>query len=136
MAIVVMDVPRPLLPTTGWDMWSLLGTVEASDETQSEGPGHPVRTFLEAYGVQKVYLNASISVGPDEAVHTMSVSPRNVGLCFAGCLVVVPWESAHRVAYLRPTQLPRTDVLLLQESGGKRMVVYDLCREYQYFRKG
>ena len=48
--------------------------------------------------------------------------------------MVVPWESAQRMAYLRPCLIPRTDVLLIEDGVGQRMVVYDLCREYQYFR--
>ena len=61
------------------------------------------------------------------------VSERNAGFWFAGSLVVVPWECAARLAYLKPTRLPRKDVVCVGY-GGRRMAIYDLGRDLDYFQ--
>ena len=144
MAGYAMAPPGPLLSPSKLDLWSLLSSEEPFEEEWLNEAGYPLRTFFELYGVRKVFIHAARggSVGPEEACHSSLVSPRNVGLTFAGCLVILPWEAASRIPYLKQTAVPRTDVVLIQEvaqlscssSMGKRMVIYDICRSIQYFQ--
>ena len=56
-----------------------------------------------------------------------------MGLAFAGCLVVFPFEYAARLGYLSWTAVPRHQTLRIGENG--IMTIYDLRKETEYFTK-